>query len=196
MSKLQIASEEYLKLKKEVSRMASMANKRLKRLERNELTDLPAYQSWVKDGAVRFSVAGKDYNQLQSEFWRLKNFLDNKTSLVRQANKYLREMAENTGIKYNGLADLKSKAKQFFELADKIKEYYKLAEESALALDYQKIWEQINTQIKQGIIEIGEGQDTEEILQKFIAELDKVQPVEEGQEGFKEGIKEWDFIKI
>ena len=24
---------------------------------------------------------GKDYNQLQSEFWRLKNFLDNKTSL-------------------------------------------------------------------------------------------------------------------
>ena len=139
MARPQIASEKYLELKKEVSRMASMANKRLKRLERNELTDLPAYQSWVKDGAVKFSVKGKDYNQLQSEFWRLKRFLDNKTSLVRQANKYLREMAENTGIKYNGLADLKTKAREFFRLSDKIKEYYKMSELNALALDYQKI---------------------------------------------------------
>ncbi len=190
------ASDEYKELNKEVSRMASMANKRLKRLERNELTDLPAYKSWEENGSIRFSVAGKDYNELQAEYWRLKNFLDNKTSLVRQANKFLREMAENTGIKYNGLADLKSKTKQFFELADKIKEYYKSAEESALALDYQKIWEQINTQIKQGVIQIGEEQETERVLQIFIEELNKVQPVENNQEGFKVGIKDWDFIKI
>lgn len=190
------ATTEYKELKKEVSRMASMANKRIKRLEKNELTDLPAYKSWEENGSIRFSVAGKDYNELQAEYWRLKNFIDNKTSLVRQANKFLREMAENTGIKYNGLADLKSKTKQFFELADKIKEYYKLAEESALALDYQKIWEQINVQLKQGVIEIGEEQDTEAILQRFIAELDKVQPVEDKQEGFKKEMEQWDFIKI
>lgn len=190
------ATTEYKELKKEVSRMASMANKRIKRLEKNELTDLPAYKSWEENGSIRFSVAGKDYNELQAEYWRLKNFIDNKTSLVRQANKFLREMAENTGIKYNGLADLKSKTKQFFELADKIKEYYKLAEESALALDYQKIWEQINVQLKQGVIEIGEEQDTEQVLQRFIAELDKVQPVEDKQEGFKKEMEQWDFIKI
>ena len=196
MSKPQIASEKYLALKKEVSRMASMANKRLERLERNELTDLPAYQSWVKDGAVRFSVRGKDYNQLQAEFWRLKRFLDNKTSLVRQANKYLREMAENTGIKYNGLADLKTKAREFFKLADKIKEYYKMSELNALALDYQKIWEQINVQIKQGVIDLTGVESTEQTLQRFIQELEKVSQVENNQEGFKEGIKDWDFIKI
>lgn len=190
------ATTEYKELKKEVSRMASMANKRIKRLEKNELTDLPAYKSWEENGSIRFSVAGKDYNELQAEYWRLKNFIDNKTSLVRQANKFLREMAENTGIKYNGLADLKSKTKQFFELADKIKEYYKLAEESAMALDYQKIWEQINVQLKQGVIEIGEEQDTEAILQRFIEELDKVQPVEDKQEGFKKEMEQWDFIKI
>ena len=196
MSKPQIASEKYLALKKEVSRMASMANKRLERLERNELTDLPAYQSWVKDGAVRFSVRGKDYNQLQAEFWRLKRFLDNKTSLVRQANKYLREMAENTGIKYNGLADLKTKAREFFKLADKIKEYYKMSELNALALDYQKIWEQINVQIKQGVIDLTGVESTEQTLQRFINEIDRVSQVENNQEGFKEGIKDWDFIKI
>ena len=193
---VQIASEKYLALKKEVSRMASMANKRLKRLERNELTDLPAYQSWVKDGAVKFSVKGKDYNQLQSEFWRLKRFLDNKTSLVREANKYLIEMAENTGIKYNSLAELKTKSKEFFRLADKIKEYYKMSEMNALALDYQKIWEQINVQIKQGILDLTGVESTEETLQRFIQEIEKVSQVENNQEGFKEGIKDWDFIKI
>lgn len=196
MSKPQIASEKYLALKKEVSRMASMANKRLKRLEKNELTDLPAYQSWVKGGAIKFSVKGKDYNQLQAEFWRLKRFLDNKTSLVRGANKYLREMADNIGIKYNSLADLKAKSKEFFKLANKIKEYYKMSEQSALALDYQKIWEQINIQIKKGIIDLTGVESTEERLQRFIQELEKVSQVEDNQEGFKEGIKEWDFIKI
>ena len=196
MARPQLASEKYLELKKEVSRMVSMANKRLRRLERNELTDLPAYQSWVKDGAVKFSVRGKDYNQLQSEFWRLKRFLDNKTSLVRQANKYLREIAENTGIRYNGLADLKTKTKKFFELADKIKEYYKMSELNALALDYQKIWEQINVQVKQGIIDLTGVESTEQTLQIFINELEKVSQVENNQEGFKEDFKEWDFIKI
>ena len=196
MSKPQIASEKYLALKKEVSRLASIANKRLKRLERNELTDLPAYQSWVQGGAIKFSVKGKDYNQLQSEFWRLKNFLDNKTSLVREANKYLREMAENTGIKYNSLADLKAKSREFFRLAEKVKEYYKMSELNALALDYQKIWEQINVQIKQGIIDLTGVESIEQTLQIFINELEKVSPVENNQEGFKEGTKDWDFIKI
>ena len=193
---VKVASEEYLRLKKEVSRLASIANKRLKRLEKNELTDLPAYQSWVKSGAIKFSVKGKDYNQLQSEFWRVKRFLDNKTSLVREANKYLKEMAENIGIKYNSLADLKTKSKEFFKLADKIKEYYKASELNALALDYQKIWEQINVQIKKGILDLTGVESTEERLQNFIEELERVSPVENNQEGFKEGIKDWDFIKI
>lgn len=191
-----LASEKYLELKRETSRLASMANKRLVRLEKNELTELPAYQSWVEGGSIKFSVANKNYNQLQSEFWRLKNFLDNKTSLVRQANNFLREMAQNTGIKYRGLADLKSKSSQFFRLANMIKEYYKSSEQNALALDYQKIWEQINTQIKQGSIELSEVESTESTLQKFIQEMEKVQQVEDNQEGFKEESKDWDFIKI
>lgn len=193
---VKLASDKYLKLKKETSKLASMANKRLVRLERNELTELPAYKSWVEGGGIKFSVANKDYNQLQAEFWRLKNFLDNKTSTVRQANNFLKEMARNTGIKYNGLADLKSKTTQFFKLADKIKEYYKASELNALALDYQKIWEQINVQIKQGIIDITGVESTESTLQKFIDEIDRVSQVENNQEGFKEAAKDWDFIKI
>lgn len=192
---VQVASDKYLQLKKEVSRMASQANKRLVRLESNELTELPAYQSWVDGGAIKFSVKGKDYNQLQAEFWRLKNFLDNKTSLVRQANKYLRDMANVTGIKYGNLSELKAKSKQFFELANKVKEYYKASEKSAIALDYQKIWEQINFQIKQGEIQIGIEQSTDAILQQFLNAMDKVAEIETGQEGYRES-GEWDFIKL
>lgn len=192
---VQVASDKYLQLKKEVSRMASQANKRLVRLESNELTELPAYQSWVDGGAIKFSVKGKDYNQLQAEFWRLKNFLDNKTSLVRQANKYLRDMAKVTGIKYGNLSELKAKSKQFFELANKVKQYYKASEQSALALDYQKIWEQINFQIKQGEIHIGQEQSTDAVLQQFLNAMDKVAEIETGQEGYRES-GEWDFIKL
>lgn len=192
---VEVASDKYLQLKKEVSRMASQANKRLVRLEKNELTELPAYKSWVDGGAIKFSVKGKNYNQLQAEFWRLKNFLDNKTSLVRQANQYLRDMAKVTGIKYGNLSELKAKSKQFFELANKVKEYYKASEKSAMALDYQKIWEQINFQIKQGEIDIGQGQSTDEVLQRFLNAMDKVAEVEKNQEGYRES-GEWDFIKL
>lgn len=196
MSTVKVASDEYKALKKEVSRMASMANKRLKRLETNELTHLPAYKSWEEHGAIRFSVKGKTHQQLQSEYWRLKNFLDAKTSTVRSANNFLKEMAQNTGIKYNGLADLKAKSQQFFELADKIKQYYKNAEQSALALDYQKIWQQINEQIKQGVIAIGTEESTESVLNKYLNAMQEVQPVELQNEGYKTGGTEWDFIKL
>ena len=191
-----LASDEYKALRKEVSRMSSMANKRIKRLEGNELTELPAYKSWYDNGHIKFSVKGKDYNQLQSEFWRLKRFLDDKTSTVRQANSFLKEMVQNTGIKYNGLADLKSKSKQFFDLAEKIKQYYQSANQSAIALDYQKIWQQINTQIKQGVIEIGGTESTESVLNKYLAEMDKVQPVENNKEGYKDNSSIYDFIQI
>ena len=191
-----LASDEYKQLRKEVSRMSSMANKRINRLERNELTELPAYKSWYDNDHVKFSVKGKDYNQLQSEFWRLKRFLDDKTSTVRQANSFLKEMAQNTGIKYNGLADLKSKSKQFFDLAEKIKQYYQSANQSAIALDYQKIWQQINTQIKQGVIEIGGTESTESVLNKYLDEMNKVQPVENNQEGYKDNSSIYDFIQI
>lgn len=193
---VKLASDEYKALKKEVSRMASMGNKRLKRLEKNELTHLPSYKAWEENGSIRFSVKGKTHQQLQAEYWRLKNFLDAKTSTVRGANAFLKEMAQNTGIKYNGLADLKTKSKKFFELANKIKQYYKNAEQSALVLDYQKIWQQINEQIKQGVIAIDNEESTESVLNKYLNAMDKVQPVETNSEGYKNGGTEWDFIKL
>lgn len=192
---VKLASDKYLELKKEVSRMASMANKRLNRLESNNLTLLPAYREWEQHGAIKFSVRGKNYNQLQSEYWRLKHFLDDRTSTVRQANKFLREMAENTGIKYRGLEDLKSKSKQFFELAEKIKQYNMSINQSAQALDYQKIWQQINTYVNNTNTNLASAISSDEQLERFLQFMEKVQPVEDKKEGYAVG-NDWDFVEI
>lgn len=191
-----VASDKYKELRSEVSRMASMANKRLNRLESNNLTMLPAYQAWEQNGSIRFSVKGKDYNQLQAEYWRLKNFLDDRTSTVRKANAFLKEMAENTGIQYHGLEDLKNKSARFFELAEKIREYNQAIGQAAQALDYQKIWQQINTAVQQDALDLSEAVSSDEQLQRFLEFMNEVQPVEDGQEGYSLTNSNFDFVEI
>ena len=141
-------------LKKEANRLASMANKRVKRLEQNNLTDAPAYQQYITSGG-KFSVRGKDYNQLQQEISRLQAFISSETSTVRGYNNVLKEMANNTGIKYKNLADLKEKASNFFELHSKVEQYLRQVEDMASAIGYQKIWETINQYVKSNKVNLG-----------------------------------------
>lgn len=190
------ASDKYKELRKEVSRMASMANKRIDRLERNNLTMLPAYQAWESNGSVRFSVKGKSYEETQAEYWRLKKFLDDRTSTVKQANDFLKEMAENTGIQYNGLDDLKAKSAKFFELADLIKQYNQSINQSAQALDYQKIWKDINTYVLDTDADLADAMSSEEQLEKFLEYMNMVKPVEDNQDGFSLNGNKWDFIEL
>lgn len=159
-------------LKAEVSRKASMANKRLVRLERNNLTHLPAYQQWVDyKGGVKFSVKGKDYNELQKELARVNNFINAKTSLVRQANAYLKEIATMTGISYNKVSELPTLTKGFFELASKIEQYLRNVEGSASAIGYQKIWEVINKYVKEENNELLAGVSDMESAIPIISEM-------------------------
>ena len=168
--KIQYPDDALRKLKAEVSRKASMANKRLKRLEKNNLTNLPAYQRWVDyKGGVKFSVKGKDYNQLQQELARVNQFLNDKTSLVRQANKYLKDVANITGIQYKSVKELPEKTKTFFRLASKVEEYLRNVEGSASAIGYQKIWKVINEYVKEEQLELDSTKmDMEEVLDNLI----------------------------
>lgn len=185
---VKLASAEYLRLKAEVSRKASLANKRLVRLENNNLTSSPAYQKWVDyKGGVKFSVKGKDYNQLQQELARVNSFIDSKTSTVRGLNKVLKEMAENTGIKYGSVKELQSKSKNFFALADKIKEYLRQTEGSASAIGYQPVWQAINEYVQQEKIDLGDSElDIDDLVLK-ISELTTYEKVEQGFEGYSLG---------
>ena len=139
--------------RREASRLASLANKRVARLEANDLTESPAYQMYIKTGG-KFGVKGKTHNELQQEVSRLKRFIDMNTSTVKGVTNTLKEMAANTGIQYNNLKELKAQSAKFFELASKVEQYLRTVEDMASAIGYQKIWETINQYVKSGEIDL------------------------------------------
>ena len=157
--------------RKEVSRLASLANKRIQRLENAKLTDSPAYQKWVENGSVKFGVKGKTYNQLQSEMARLNRFINAQTSTVRGINSNLKEMAANTGIKYGTLKELRSKATSFFELASKVEQYLRTVNDMASAIGYNKIWEVINEYVEKEKIDLSGAENNIDELSKMVSEL-------------------------
>ena len=157
--------------RKEVSRLASLANKRIQRLEAAKLTDSPAYQKWVENGGVKFGVKGKTYNQLQSEMARINRFINAQTSTVRGINRTLKEMAANTGIKYGTLKELRSKATSFFELASKVEQYLRTVNDMASAIGYNKIWEVINEYVEREKIDLSGAENNIDELSKMVSEL-------------------------
>lgn len=164
-------------LRKEANRLVSMANKRLRRLEKNDLTNTPAYQAYIKQGGKPFSTKGKNYNELQHELARLRNFIDSQTSTVKGVNQFLKDIANNTGIKYKNLKDLRQKADKFFELSSKIEQYLRNVHDVASAISYQKIWEQINVYVKDNKLDLSQSKlDLDgmiEVITQAILEYDK-----------------------
>ena len=135
--------QDYKALKREVSRLASMANKRLVRLEKNGFEDSPAYKQWIESGGEKFSVRGKDYNELQKELARVRQFVNAKTSTIRGAQSVLKAIAANTGANFKG-KELWAQASNFFRVSSMIEQYIRSTEDVASAIGYQKIWTAIN----------------------------------------------------
>ena len=154
--------------RKYVSSVMAVANKRIDRLEKNELTDSPAYQKYITSVGHRFSVKGLSHNELQSLVSKLKNFMEAETSTVRGLNNTLKNMAKATGIKYDNIRDLQSKAKGFFELSSKVEQYLRNVEDIASAIGYQKIWEAINQYVKSEKTDFDEVENSVEGLTNII----------------------------
>ena len=157
--------------RKRISRLVSLANKRLKRLEEAGLDDSPAYQKWVEAGAEKFSVKGKDHNQLQRELSRLKNFIESETSTVRGVNNVLKQMAQNTGIEYSNMQELKDNAKTFFELSSKVEQYLRNVDDIASSIGYQKIWESINQYVKDERITLSDAKMNIDQMTKVVTDM-------------------------
>ena len=77
-------------LAKNVSILASAANKRLRRIEKAGETDAFAYAK-IMEKHGDFSVKGKNLNELRKEFVQVKGFLQNKTSTVGGWRRFLKE---------------------------------------------------------------------------------------------------------
>lgn len=159
-------------IKEDLRGKVAMANKRIARLEKNNLTELSAYRSWSnKDnwrGGEKFSSAGSNYRDLQKELARVDKFLNNKSSLVREANKQLKSIADNTGIKYEKVSDLPQLTSKFFELASKAEQYLRNVQ-GTVAVQYQEIWQEINAYLEKESIDLNEsGVDLEQILNEIM----------------------------
>ena len=153
--------------RKEASRLASMANKRVARLEANDLKDAPAYRGYIESGG-KFSVKGKTYNQLQVEVARMRTFINANTSTIKGINKYLKGIADNTKIKYTSLKDLRAKAPKFFELSEKVKQYLKALDDLSSNLGYQKIWEAVNVYVANANVDLaGAELDIDQVVEKI-----------------------------
>ena len=159
--------------RQEVSRLAAIANKRIKRLEKNNLTDSPAYKKLTENGEPKFSVRGKDFNQVQKEYSRLKRFLESQTSTIRGINQNLKDIAENTGIKYKNIKELKALTSKFFELSSKVEQYLRTVDDIASAIGYHKIWEVINQYVEQGNVDLADSETAIDDMVEMVTDLIK-----------------------
>ena len=83
-------------LKKLVSVLAPVANKRLSRLEKEKLKT-PAYKSAMKSGG-KFSSRGEKRKDIAREFYRVKDFLNKKSSTVQGAKKIAKDFMSRLGM--------------------------------------------------------------------------------------------------
>ena len=169
-TEIQHFNKDYQALKREVSRLASMANKRLVRLENNGFEDSPAYKQWIESGGEKFSVRGKDYNALQKELARVRQFVNAKTSTIRGAQSVLKAIAANTGANFKG-KELWAQASNFFRVSSMIEQYIRNTEDVASAIGYQKIWTAINQYTKANDIDLAAMQVDMEQMVSNIAQM-------------------------
>lgn len=155
----------------QVKEMAIEANKRIDDLKKSGVTS-QALMHWENAGAIKFGINNGSYQDYQSEFWRIKNFLDAKTSTVNGAKSVISTMIAVTNMPF-GVEDItKKQAEQYFKLADKLADYYKMTGQTAKALDYQQIWNQINVMIENDIVNLNEVSDSVNDITKMLLAVD------------------------
>lgn len=84
-------------LAKVVSKLNAVANKRLKRLEEKE-KETSAYNYVMRSGG-KFSVRGKNLNELRKEYKRVSGFLQSKTSTLKGAKQVENEFLQRVNQK-------------------------------------------------------------------------------------------------
>ena len=151
--------------RQEVSRKASLANKRLARLEKNGLQDSPAYKKLMESGGGKFSIRGKTGSELSRELIRINNFIDMKTSTVKGLNQVLKDTADRVGVKYKDMKQLQQYSSRFFELYNKSLQYLDTVEKMGHAFDSTEIMETVRQLVKQEKIDL---EDSEKSIEEMV----------------------------
>lgn len=145
-----VLSRKEKELRREASRLVSLANKRLKRIEQQELTDSPAYKKYVEDGKQKFGIRGKNMEEVKQEIARMNDFIKKQTSTVTGTKKYLDNVAKSVGIvKFDNYKELQGQLNTFFRGVDKVREYLQNSKEVSVAIGYSKIFEVVSDYVEE-----------------------------------------------
>lgn len=107
-------------LRRQVQQLADAANKRLRRLAEKNITS-PAEAGRKREGGGMFSTKGKNYNQLQAEFKRAKEYLEAKTSTIKGAKQFQQDVLKQTNTRLDANMNEKQ-AKNFWSTMSKVME--------------------------------------------------------------------------
>ena len=137
-------------LRREASRLVSLANKRLKRIEQQGLIESPAYKKFIEDGGQKFGIRGKNMEEVKQEVARLNEFINKQTSTVTGTKKYLKNVAKSVGItKIENFKQLQKQLNTFFRGVDKVREYLQNSKEISVAIGYSKIHEVVSDYVEE-----------------------------------------------
>ena len=137
-------------LRREASRLVSLANKRLKRIEQQGLIESPAYKKYVEDGKQKFGIRGKNMEEVKQEIARMNDFIKKQTSTVTGTKKYLDNVAKSVGIvKFDNYKQLQGQLNTFFRGVDKVREYLQNSKEVSVAIGYSKIFEVVSDYVEE-----------------------------------------------
>lgn len=162
---------EELQLRKEASRLVSMANKRARRMEKYDLTDAPVYKKYFGDNPEKhFSIRGMTNEEVKAEIVRMTKFIESKTSTIRGMTKHLKEKAQLIGIPDASPAELLKHSSAFFQIASKVDELYRHIMSTNEAIPYHLTWGAINTYIQEEKIEMNDLESQIDKVAQAVAE--------------------------
>lgn len=167
ITKTEVLTQKEKELRREASRLVSLANKRLKRIEQQDLIESPAYKKYVEDGKQKFGIRGKSMEEVKQEIARINDFINKKTSTVTGTKQYLDNVAKSVGItKFENYKQLQNQLNTFFRGVDKVREYLQNSKEVSVAIGYSKIFEVVSDYVQ----EVGSDLDSIENLVVEMAE--------------------------
>lgn len=141
--------------RREARRLVSLANKRLKRIEKQGLIESPAYKKFIEDGGQKFSIRGKNTEEVKQEVARMNDFIKKQTSTVTGTKKYLDNVAKSVGIvKFDNYKELQGQLNTFFRGVDKVREYLQNSKEVSVAIGYSKIFEVVSDYVEEVEVEL------------------------------------------
>ena len=136
------------KLYTKLKALYAEAKRNIRDLQSHNLGDTPAIQKLEENGKIKFSVKGKTYNELQSDYFRLKRFMEAETSTVKGATNVLENIAKNINIQYNDLNEIIVKSRAFFDIASKVEQILESQSQLAFTMGYQTIWTAVNNMVE------------------------------------------------